>query len=92
DIALVPDPGYPEYHSGILMADAKPYCIKLDEKNGYLPNLSSIDPDVLKKAKVLFLNYPNNPTGAVANDAFFKEAAAFAAAHGLHVIHDFAYG
>ncbi|MFS0654016.1 aminotransferase class I/II-fold pyridoxal phosphate-dependent enzyme [Bacillus sp. 179-C3.3 HS] len=92
DIALVPDPGYPEYHSGIVMADAKPYFIKLDEKNGYLPNLSSIDSDVLKKAKVLFLNYPNNPTGAVANDAFFEETATFAAAHGLHVIHDFAYG
>ncbi|WP_412072169.1 aminotransferase class I/II-fold pyridoxal phosphate-dependent enzyme, partial [Bacillus safensis] len=46
----------------------------------YLPNLSSIDPEVLKKAKVLFLNYPNNPTGAVANDAFFEEAADFASA------------
>lgn len=92
DIALVPDPGYPEYHSGILMADAKPYCIRLEEENGYLPNFSSIDPDVLKKAKVLFLNYPNNPTGAVANEAFFEEAAAFASTHGLHVIHDFAYG
>ncbi|MDM5299805.1 aminotransferase class I/II-fold pyridoxal phosphate-dependent enzyme [Bacillus pumilus] len=92
DIALVPDPGYPEYHSGILMADAKPYCIKLDENNGYLPDLSSIESGVLNKAKVLFLNYPNNPTGAVANDAFFEEAAAFAAAHELHVIHDFAYG
>ncbi|MER3124018.1 pyridoxal phosphate-dependent aminotransferase [Bacillus pumilus] len=92
DIALVPDPGYPEYHSGILMADAKPYCIRLEEENGYLPNFSSIDPDVLKKAKVLFLNYPNNPTGAVANEAFFEEASEFASAHDLHVIHDFAYG
>ncbi|MDI6559206.1 aminotransferase class I/II-fold pyridoxal phosphate-dependent enzyme [Bacillus altitudinis] len=92
DIALVPDPGYPEYHSGILMADAKPYSIKLEEKNGYLPDLSSIDPDIVKKAKVLFLNYPNNPTGAVANEAFFEEVAAFAAAHELYVIHDFAYG
>ncbi|MGG3623562.1 aminotransferase class I/II-fold pyridoxal phosphate-dependent enzyme [Bacillus gobiensis] len=92
DIALVPDPGYPEYAPGIMMANAEPHYIQLHEEDGFLPNLESIESSVLQKAKVLFLNYPNNPTGAVANKVFFEEAASFAHRHGIHVIHDFAYG
>lgn len=71
DIALVPNPGYPEYLSGITMARAELYEMPLYEENGYLPDFEKIDPAVLEKAKLMFLNYPNNPTGAVADAAFY---------------------
>lgn len=92
DIALVPNPGYPEYLSGITMARAELYEMPLYEENGYLPDFEKIDPAVLEKAKLMFLNYPNNPTGAVADAAFYARAAAFAKEHNIHLIHDFAYG
>lgn len=92
DIALVPNPGYPEYLSGITMARAELYEMPLYEENGYLPDFEKIDPAVLEKAKLMFLNYPNNPTGAVADAAFYAKAAAFAKEHNIHLIHDFAYG
>ncbi|MCY7854171.1 transaminase BacF [Bacillus spizizenii] len=92
DIALVPNPGYPEYLSGITMARAELHEMPLYEENGYLPDFEKIDPAVLEKAKLMFLNYPNNPTGAVADAAFYAKAAAFAKEHNIHLIHDFAYG
>lgn len=64
----------------------------LYEENGYLPDFEKIDPAVLEKAKLMFLNYPNNPTGAVADAAFYARAAAFAKEHNIRLIHDFAYG
>ncbi|MBY8911790.1 pyridoxal phosphate-dependent aminotransferase [Bacillus sp. YC2] len=92
DIALVPNPGYPEYLSGITMARAELHEMPLHSENGYLPDFEQIDPAVLQKAKLMFLNYPNNPTGAVADAAFYEKAAAFAKKNQIHLIHDFAYG
>ncbi|MBX6353343.1 MAG: pyridoxal phosphate-dependent aminotransferase [Thermoflavifilum sp.] len=92
DVALVPDPGYPDYWSGIAFAGADMFGLPLRAENGFLPNYEEIPEDVLRRAKLLFLNYPNNPTGAAADLAFFERTAAFAQRHGLLVIHDFAYG
>ncbi|WP_144507131.1 aminotransferase class I/II-fold pyridoxal phosphate-dependent enzyme [Bacillus mycoides] len=92
DIALIPDPGYPEYLSGILMSKATPHYLDLQEDNGYLPVYKEISPEVCDKAKLMYLNYPSNPTGASANLDFFEETVAFAEKNNINVIHDFAYG
>nr|WP_306571156.1 aminotransferase class I/II-fold pyridoxal phosphate-dependent enzyme [Bacillus toyonensis] len=92
DIALLPDPGYPEYLSGILMAKAAPHYFNLQESNGYLPVYNELNREICKKAKIMYLNYPSNPTGASANLEFFEETVAFAEKHNIKVIHDFAYG
>jgi len=73
DVVLVPDPGYPVYSAGSLIAGAKVHYLPLLEKNGFLPALENIPHDVLKAAKILWLNYPNNPTGAIASLEFLKE-------------------
>ncbi|MDO8613259.1 MAG: LL-diaminopimelate aminotransferase [Dehalococcoidia bacterium] len=91
DVALVPDPGYPVYAVGTMFAGGEAYYLPLTEENGFLPDLESVPADVLGKAKVLWLNYPNNPTGAVADLEFFERAAAFARRHGLAVLHDGPY-
>jgi LL-diaminopimelate aminotransferase len=91
DVALVPDPGYPVYSIGTMFAGGEAYYLPLCEENGFLPDLDAVPADVLRKAKVLWLNYPNNPTGAVADLEFFDRAAAFAARHGLAVLHDGPY-
>jgi len=91
DVALVPDPGYPVYAIGTMFAGGEAYYLPLSEENGFLPDLDAVPADVLRKAKVLWLNYPNNPTGAVADLDFFERAAAFAARHGLAVLHDGPY-
>ncbi|MDP2673637.1 MAG: LL-diaminopimelate aminotransferase [Dehalococcoidia bacterium] len=91
DVALVPDPGYPVYAVGTMFAGGEAYYLPLTEENGFLPDLESVPADVLRKAKVLWLNYPNNPTGAVADLEFFERAAAFARLHGLAVLHDGPY-
>ncbi|MGQ9745457.1 MAG: LL-diaminopimelate aminotransferase [Dissulfurimicrobium sp.] len=91
DVALVPTPGYPVYHIGTLFAGAKTHFMPLVEKNSFLPDLDSIAPEVLKEAKVLWLNYPNNPTAAIASDDFYRKVVAFAKEHGLIVCHDAAY-
>jgi len=91
DVALVPDPGYPVYAVGTMFAGGEAYYLPLREENGFLPELEAVPADVLRKAKVLWLNYPNNPTGAVADLAFFERAAAFAREHGLAVLHDGPY-
>lgn len=92
DTILVPDPGYPDYWSGVALANAKMEMMPLTEERGYLPDYSAISAEIQKKAKLLYLNYPNNPTGAVATAEFFEETVSFAKKNGICVVHDFAYG
>ncbi|MDE8722586.1 aminotransferase class I/II-fold pyridoxal phosphate-dependent enzyme, partial [Alistipes putredinis] len=73
DTVLVPDPGYPDYWSGVRLAKANMETMPLLEKNGYLPDYSQIPVHIKAKAKLMYLNYPNNPTGAQATPAFFAE-------------------
>ncbi|MFH0925563.1 MAG: LL-diaminopimelate aminotransferase [bacterium] len=91
DYVLIPDPGYPVYYSSTILVGGNPYLLPLLKENNFLPDLSKIDQNVLKKAKLLFLNYPNNPTAAVASRDFFKEVVSFAHNHNLIVCHDAAY-
>jgi LL-diaminopimelate aminotransferase len=93
DVALGTDPGYPVYTSGPLLSDAEPYLLPITPANDFKPDLGSIPADVLSRAKLLFLNYPNNPTGAVIEegDTFFAEVVEFAKANDLVVVHDNAY-
>jgi len=91
DVALVPDPGYPVYRSATIMAEGVPHAVPLRAERGFLPDLEAIAPAVLRRAKLLFLNYPNNPTAATAPAAFFNEAVAFARRHGLLLAHDNSY-
>ena len=91
DVALVPDPGYPVYAMGTLLAGGEAYYLPLREEDGFLPDLEAVPGEVLRRARVLWLNYPNNPTGALADIAFFERAAAFGREHGLAVLHDGPY-
>ena len=91
DISLIPDPYYPVYVTASTTVGAVPYMLPLREENGYLPDLESIPANVLAKARVLWLNYPNNPTAACADQGFFEHAVAFAHRHNLVIIHDMAY-
>ncbi|UOQ44397.1 pyridoxal phosphate-dependent aminotransferase [Halobacillus salinarum] len=92
DAALIPDPGYPDYWSGVAMANAKLVPMPLLKENDFLPDYSAIDKEDLEKAKLMFLNYPNNPTSAIADQAFFEKTIQFADQHDICVVHDFAYG
>ena len=91
DVALVPDPGYPVYSVGTWFAGGECHWMPLKEENGWLPDLGSIPGDILKRAKVMWLNYPNNPTGAVVDEGYFKEVIAFAKQHNIVVLHDACY-
>lgn len=93
DVALGTDPGYPVYVSGPLLTDAEPYLLPITPENDFKPDLASIPADVLRRAKLLFLNYPNNPTGAVIEpgDTFFADVVEFARANDIVVVHDNAY-
>ncbi|MBM3944392.1 MAG: LL-diaminopimelate aminotransferase [SAR202 cluster bacterium] len=91
DIALVPDPGYPVYSVGTWFAGGECHWLPLTEENGWLPDLDAIPADVARKAKVLWINYPNNPTGAIAGPEFFKKAVAFGKKHDIAVLHDACY-
>ncbi len=91
DIALIPDPYYPVYITGSTTVGAQPYLLPLTEANNYLPNLDTIPQDVLAKAHVLWLNYPNNPTAACADLNFFERVVDFAHRHDIVIIHDMAY-
>ncbi|KKL11421.1 hypothetical protein LCGC14_2546000 [marine sediment metagenome] len=91
DVALVPDPGYPVYAMATLLAGGEAYYLPLREESGFLPDLEAVPGEVLRRARVLWLNYPNNPTGAVADIEFFQRAVAFAREHGLAVLHDGPY-
>ena len=91
DIALVPDPAYPPYSMGTILAGGRPYYMPLAEENNFLPDLNAIPAHILKQAKLLWINYPNNPTGAVADLAFFSRVVKFANQHNLAVCHDGPY-
>lgn len=91
DFVLVPEPGYPVYPSSTILCGGLPYYMPLLEKNGYLPDLREIDTQVAHHAKVMFLNYPNNPTGAVCESGFFDKVIRFAQEHNIIVCHDAAY-
>ena len=91
DIALVPDPGYPVYSTSTLLAGGEPYLLPLTENNDFLPDLETIPKKVAERAKLLWLNYPNNPTGAVAEIAFFQKAVNYAKKHNLAICHDAPY-
>ncbi|MDG3073290.1 pyridoxal phosphate-dependent aminotransferase [Bacillus halotolerans] len=92
DTILVPDPGYPDYWSGVTLAKAKMEMMPLTKENAFLPEYASISPDVREQAKLMYLNYPNNPTGAVSTAEFFGETVSFAKENEICVVHDFAYG
>ena len=91
DVALMPDPNYPVYPTAVALAGGESYPLPLDPERGWLPNLAAVPADVLARAKTLWLNYPNNPTGAVAPIAFFEEAVDFARRHDLLIVSDMAY-
>jgi len=91
DIALVPDPGYPVYSIGTMLAGGESYYMPLLRENDFLPDLDNIPADVLKKSKLLWINYPNNPTGAVASLDFFRKTVEFARKHDIPVCHDGPY-
>ncbi|MEN2768246.1 pyridoxal phosphate-dependent aminotransferase [Ornithinibacillus xuwenensis] len=92
DLALVPDPGYPDYMSGIAMANAETAYMPLKRENDFLPDYHAISEHDLDRAKLMFLNYPNNPTSAIATKSFFDETIEIAKKHQICVVHDFAYG
>jgi LL-diaminopimelate aminotransferase len=91
DVCLSPDPGYPPYTSGPLFAGAEVHYLPLAEENGFLPDLDSVPAETLRRSNLLFLNYPNNPTGAVAAGGFFERAVDFGRMNDLVVVHDSAY-
>ena len=91
DVALITDPGYPVYAIGTNLAGGQPYYLPISPKNNFLPDLDSIPETVLEKTRVLWLNYPNNPTGAVADLQFFNKAVAFAKKHNICICHDGPY-
>ncbi|MBI5310917.1 MAG: LL-diaminopimelate aminotransferase, partial [Actinobacteria bacterium] len=91
DVALASDPGYPVYTGGPLLVGAEPVLLPLLPERDFAPDLSAIPADKIAKAKLIFLNYPNNPTGAVVPDGFFAEVVDFAKQHDLLVVHDASY-
>jgi LL-diaminopimelate aminotransferase len=91
DIALIPDPAYPVYRVGTMLAGGEPYFMPLREENNFLPALNEIPAETARKAKVIWLNYPNNPTGAVAGMDFFERVVGFARRYDIAVCHDAPY-
>lgn len=91
DYSLIPDPCYPPYKGGTILSGGKPYLMPLLESNSFLPDFKKIPLSVLKKAKIMFLNYPNNPTGATAEKSFYKDAISFARKHKIIIVSDLAY-
>ena len=91
DVALAPEPGYPPYTSGPLFAGAEVHYLPLRAENVFMPDLDAVPEDVAARANLLFLNYPNNPTGAVVAPGFFERAVEYACANELIVVHDNAY-
>jgi LL-diaminopimelate aminotransferase len=91
DLALVPDPGYPVYGGGSILAGADVRYLRLQPERGFLPDLGSVSEEDARRAKVLFIGYPNNPTAAVIEDDFFERVVAFAKRYDIAVVHDNAY-
>lgn len=92
EIVLLPDPGYPDYLSGVALAQGEMVMMPLEAKNRFLPDYNKLPKSVLEQAKLLFLNYPNNPTGSTATSEFFEETVSLSLEHDICVVHDFAYG
>jgi len=91
DVALAADPGYPVYTAGPVLAGAEVSLMPLLAERGFAPDLEAIAPDVLQRARLMFLNYPNNPTGAIVPDGLFEDAVELAQRTGMLVVHDNAY-
>ena len=91
DIALVPDPGYPVYEVGTMFAGGESYKLPCTRESGWKPDFDAIPPDVARKAKLIWLNYPNNPTGATADIGFFERAVAWAKQYEVAIMHDNPY-
>jgi LL-diaminopimelate aminotransferase len=91
DIGLYTDPGYPVYPTSISFAGGVPHAVPLLKENGFLPDLGSIPEDIAKKARIMFVNYPNNPTAAVAGGDFYEELVDFAVKYNILICHDAAY-
>jgi LL-diaminopimelate aminotransferase len=91
DYALAADPGYPVYTGGPWLAGAEPVLMALEPELGFVPDLGAIDEEVARKAKLMFLNYPNNPTGAIVPEGFFERVVEFARAYEILVVHDLSY-
>ncbi|MFB7158431.1 pyridoxal phosphate-dependent aminotransferase [Lysinibacillus sp. NPDC056232] len=92
DTMLLPDPGYPDYLSGVVLGDVNFEVMPLFAENNFLPDYNALSDEVKEMAKLLYLNYPNNPTGGTATLEFFEETVRFAKEHNIIVAHDFAYG
>jgi LL-diaminopimelate aminotransferase len=92
DVVLCPNPGYPVYENGATkLCDAEPYLMPLSKNNHFLPDIDSIDINVLKKAKLMYLNYPNNPTGAIVTKNFLKKVVDYAEDYNFIIVHDNPY-
>lgn len=91
DYVLIPDPGYPVYFGSTIFAGGKPYVMPLIKENGFIPDLQSIPTDVAKKTKIMYLNYPNNPTAGIAEAEFIKEVIDFCVDNGIILAQDAAY-
>ncbi|OEU69574.1 MAG: LL-diaminopimelate aminotransferase [Desulfuromonadales bacterium C00003093] len=91
DVVLVPTPGYPVYNIGTLFSGGESYYLPLIAENAFLPDLDSVPGEITKRARILWLNYPNNPTAAIAPSEFFSRVVDFAKEHGIIVCHDAAY-
>ena len=91
DYTLIPDPAYPVYKNATILAGGTPYTMPLLEENGYLPDFDKIPEDIARKAKIMFLNYPNNPTGAVCDLDFLKKAVAYCKKYDILLCQDMAY-
>jgi LL-diaminopimelate aminotransferase len=91
DVALIPDPGYPVYETGTILAGGEPYLMPLTARTGFKPDFGAIPPDILARATVLWLNYPSNPTAATVDKTFFDDAVEFARTNDLLLAHDAAY-
>jgi LL-diaminopimelate aminotransferase len=91
DYALAADPGYPVYTGGPWLAGAEPVLMALEPKLGFVPDLGAIDEDVARRSKLMYLNYPNNPTGALVPEGFFERVVDFARSYDILVVHDNSY-
>jgi LL-diaminopimelate aminotransferase len=91
DVALASDPGYPVYSAGPLLVGAEPVLMALDPRRGFAPDLEAIPRETLERARLLYINYPNNPTGAVVPEGLFERVVALAGEHDILAVHDNAY-
>jgi LL-diaminopimelate aminotransferase len=91
DVALVPSPAYPVYNAGTLFAGGQSYIMPLKKKNNFLPDIDAIPARIARKAKIMFINYPNNPTSAVAEREFYERVIKFALKYNIIIAHDAAY-